>query len=233
MKKFVLACAVTVICAAVLIPAAVNAQQAPQGNGNAATMERLDQDSKNLDASIKDIGTKIQSVIQKNRMMELKDIKVIPYQTDYQLGSDFILIERHIFIRDGNDKIIGEKRKTVKFFVSGGNLSKLESTIYERDYSSSAETIVVVTDSSPIGDNKDSITIRQTVNKKVVIDNKPLTEVKNTTAFPVRNDFKRSFYIPHLIYFYDMIQGIAETYNKSSKDSDASVTEFLLNSTRY
>ena len=227
--------AAALMCSVFLLQTVAYAQQAQpeQGNGNAATMDRLDQDSKNLDGIIKDINGKIQAVIQKNKMMEVKDIKVIPYQTDYLLGSDYIQIERHMFMRDENDKIIGEKRKTVKFFVSGGSLSKIESTIYERDYSSSNETIVEITDASPMSDTKDSIQIKQTVNKKVVIAGKALSEIKNTTAFPVRNDFKRDFYVPHISYFYNLILGIAETYSKSSKDSDATVTEFLRKSTRY
>ncbi|MGL4370918.1 MAG: hypothetical protein ACRCUT_14790, partial [Spirochaetota bacterium] len=176
MKKFVMVCAVAGICAVFLLQLNVHAQQAtPQGNGNAATQERLDQDSKNLDGIIKDLNGKIQTVIQKNKMMEIKDVKIIPYQTDYALGSDFIMVERHMFIRDSNDKIIGEKRKMMKFYVSGGSVSKLESTVYERDYNSSNETIVEVIDASPMGDSKDSITIKQTVNKKVIVQTKTLS----------------------------------------------------------
>ena len=218
------------------ILSAANAQQAqeqPKPNGNIATAEKIDQDSKNLDGIIKDISQKIQTVIQKNRMMEVKDIKVIPYQTDYVLEKDYIQVERHLFIRDNNDKIIGEKKKMIRFYVSGGALSKIESVIYERDYSASDEMTVTITDPSPLGDGKDNMIIRQVHNKKPVIDNKPLTEIKNTTAFPIRNEFKRDFYVPHISYFYNLILGIAETYSKSAKDTDAAVTEFLMKSTQY
>jgi hypothetical protein len=210
------------------------AQPPVNGNGsNAATAEKIDQDSKNLDAIIKDINTKIQTVIQKNKMMENNDIKIIPYQTDYTLEKDYIQIERHVFVRDNYDKIVGERRKIVKFWVTGGNLSKVESVIYERDYNASDEMTVEIIDSTPLNDNKDNLTIKQTRNKKVQIEGKLLSDVKNTTAFPVRNEFKRDFYIQHLSYFYNTILGIAETYSKSAKDSDAAVTEFLKKSTQY
>lgn len=219
-----------------LLALPANAQQAtdqPKPNGNLATAEKLDHDSKNLDAIIKDINGKIQAVIQKNKMMEVKDIKVIPYQTDYLLDKDFIQIDRHMFIRDNNDKIVGEKKKTVRFYVTGGALSKIESIIYERDYSASDEMTVIITDPSPMSDGKDNLVIQQIHNRKVIVESKPLSEIKNTTAFPVRNNFKRDFYVPHISYFYNLILGIAETYSKSAKDSDAAVTEFLMKSTRY
>lgn len=226
------------LCMTLLLSVKANAQQAaaqgqPQTNGNAATAEKIDQDSKNLDGIIKDIDSKIQTVIQKNKMMETRDIKVIPYQTDYVLEKDYIQVERHMFIRDGNDKIVGEKRKTVRFYAAGGNLSKIESIIYERDYNASDEMTVEITDPSPLSGNGDALVIKQIRNKKILVDSKPLSEIKNTTAFPIRNGFKRDFYIPHISYFYNLVLGIAETYSKSAKDSDAAVTEFLTKSTQY
>ena len=212
---------------------AQQAQEQPKPNGNIATAEKIDEDSKNLDGIIKDINQKIQTVIQKNKMMEVKDIKVIPYQTDYHLEKDYIQVDRHMFIRDNNDKIVGEKKKTVRVYVTGGALSKIESIIYERDYSASDEMTVIITDPSPMSDGKDNLVIQQIHNRKVIVESKPLSEIKNTTAFPVRNNFKRDFYVPHISYFYNIILGIAETYSKSAKDSDAAVTEFLMKSTRY
>jgi hypothetical protein len=227
------------LCLTVLLSTAHAQQAAPQTadqppqNGNRATAEKIDQDSKNLDGIIKDINGKIQAVIQKNKMMEIKDIKVIPYQTEYLLEKDFIQVERHMFIRDNNDKIVGEKKKTVRFYASGGTLSKIESIVYERDYSASDEMTVIVTDPSPLSDNKDNLVIKQIRNKKVIVEGKALSDVKNTTAFPVRNEFKRDFYISHISYFYNLILGIAETYSKTAKDTDAAVNEFLMKSTRY
>ena len=117
--------------------------------------------------------------------------------------------------------------------MTGGALSKIESIIYERDYSASDEMTVIITDPSPMSDGKDNLVIQQIHNRKVIVESKPLSEIKNTTAFPVRNNFKRDFYVPHISYFYNLILGIAETYSKSAKDSDAAVTEFLMKSTRY
>jgi hypothetical protein len=193
----------------------------------------LDQEGKSRDAEIKDLGDKIQGVIQKNKMMENKDIRILPYQTDYELSNDNIYIERHMFLRDAiGAKIIGERRKSVKIFVSGGSITRIDSRIYERDYEAATEQIVEMSDPTPLTESTDDITIKQYFQKKLVLDTK-LGSVKNTTAFPVRTDMKRDFYIPHLQYFYNTILSIAETYSKGAKDSDSSVLEFLLKASSY
>jgi len=165
--------------------------------------------------------------------MENKNITIIPYQTDYELNSDNIFIEKHIFIRDsGGAKITGEKRKSVRLYVSGGNLSKIVTTVYERDYNAASEFTIEITDSSPLSGNTDGIAIKQ-YNKKAMTVSKTLADVKNTTAFPVRNDLKRDFYIPNLTYFYNIVLSVAETYSKNAKDSDSAVADFLHGSTEY
>jgi hypothetical protein len=197
------------------------------------TDPNLDQEGKSRDIEIKDIGEKIQGVIQKNKLMENKDIRILPYQTDYDLTSDAIFIERHMFLRDAiGAKIIGERRKSVKIFVSGGNVTKIDSVIYERDYEAATEQIVEISDPSPLTEATDDITFKQYFQKKLTINTK-LGDIKNTTAFPVRNDMKRDFYIPHLQYFYNTILSVAETYSKGAKDSDSSVLEFLMKASAY
>jgi hypothetical protein len=218
----------------VTVKAQQKATPAPAGQDKSSlSSENLDLENKNLDQIIKDLNDKIQGVFQKYKLAENKDIKIIPYQVDFIEGDGFILVERHMFLRDNMDvKVTGEKRKSMKFYVSGGNLSKVESTVYERDYNSASLLIVEVTDPTPLTEGTDDVTIKQTYRGKVLFS-KTLGELKNTTAFPVRIDFKRGFYIPHLTYFYETILSIAETYSKNAKDTDSSVSEFLKSSTDY
>ena len=67
----------------------------------------------------------------------------------------------------------------------------------------------------------------------MLLNNKKLGTVKNTTAYPLRNEIKREFLIPHLSTFYSAILFISEAYYKSLKDSDSSLSEFLKKSTKY
>ncbi|HNX58770.1 MAG TPA: hypothetical protein PKK43_06710 [Spirochaetota bacterium] len=223
-----------VIASAPCVYSQDKADSAGKGEKNTLTSEKLDNEAKNLDSIIKNLNEKIQSVVQKYKMVDNKDIKVVPYQVDYDVDKDCITMERHVFVRsDGPDaKVIEEKRKTIKLYVSGGTLTKVVSIVYERDYNNATEQIAEVVDSSPMSGNTDGIAIKQTFRKKVVFS-KTLGEMKNTTAFPVRNDFKRDFYIPQLTYFYNTILSIAETYSKSTKDTDQTVADFLKASTRY
>jgi|APHig6443718053_1056840.scaffolds.fasta_scaffold48296_2 hypothetical protein len=232
MRFLLCVCVLAVSIAAT--PCVYSQDKAEKAEKNTLTSEKLDAEGKNLDSIIKNLNGNIQSVVQKYKMIENKDIKVIPYQVDYNVEKDCITMERHIFVRgDGADaRIIGEKRKTIKMYVSGNTLSKVESIVYERDYNNATELIAEIVDSSPLSGNTDGITIKQTYRKKMVFS-KTLGEMKNTTAFPVRNDFKRDFYIPHITYFYNTILGIAETYSKSTKDTDQTVAEFLKTSTKY
>jgi hypothetical protein len=225
-----------------IIPSLLFAQQAGQGQQKAPAAqkgesslsnENLDLEGKNLDSIIKAYNEKIQGVIQRNKLMENKNIRIIPYQVDYDLGSDNIFIERHMFLRDaGGAKVTGEKRKSVRLFISGGSLAKVVTTVYERDYNAASEFTIEITDPSPLTDNTDDIIIKQ-FNKKVMTVNKTLADIKNTTAFPVRNDMKRDFYVPNLTYFYNIVLSIAETYSKNAKDTDSSVAEFLRASAGY
>jgi hypothetical protein len=226
-----------VICIICTFIVSVSAQQKEKAKGNpeasSLSSGNLDAEGKNLDSIIKNLNEGIAGVLQKYKLMENKDIKIIPYQVDYSVEKDYILIERHMFMRDMMDvKVVGEKRKSVKLYGSGGSLAKIESMIYERDYNNANEHYVEIIDPSPMTEGLDDVIIKQTFNKKLVF-NKTLGEMKNTTAFPVRNDFKRNFYIPHLTYFYNTVLSIAETYSKGAKDTDSSVTDFLQRSTQY
>lgn len=230
MKRVMIA--LCVICAVAVVSYAQQQGGSASAQSNSLTSDNLDLEGKNLDSIIKDINDKIQKVIQKHKLNENKDVKIIPYQTDYEVFSDHIFIERHVFIRNTFGRISGERRKGVKFYVSGAALSKIESTVYERDYDTAEERVIEITDPSPMTDATDDIIVKQYFAKKLTLS-RTLGEMKNTTAFPVRNDFKRDFYIPHITYFYDRIQSIAETYAKNAKDDEAGVTDFLIRSADY
>jgi hypothetical protein len=237
MKKAVIFCLALVVTLSLSLSAQQTAQPKAQDSKDKMSSENIDREGKEGDLQIKDTNERIQGVIQKYKLMENPDIRILPYQTSYDVQKEYIYIERHYFMRDViGAKIIGEKRKSVKLYVSGGSLTKIESVIYERDYDAATEQSVEITDPSPATESTDDIIIKQyykTMQSKRLVLDKKLGDIKNTTSFSIRNDMKRDFYIPHLQYFYTTILNVAESYSKNSKDSDSTVIEFLKRSSSY
>lgn len=212
----------------------VRAQEDKSGAPSRLSSAKLDVEGKALDEQIIDLNRRIEGVISKYKLMDTKDIRILPFQITYTLGNGFIEMERHSFEKNELlDKIIRLKKKSIKIYTSGSGVTKIESRIFERDYNSNLTTEVFIIDSSPSAAGTDDIVFTHALNGKKLLDVRRLGEVKNTTAFPVRNDIKREFLVPHLSYFYNVILNIAETYAKSVKDSDSMMAEFLRSSTVY
>ena len=197
--------------------------------------EQLENESKELDRQILNINKKIQGVIADNDLLSPKNkIRLLPYQVAMVRGKNFIELERHKFIRSGIDstEIVGIKKKSVKVLFNGKSISKIESIIFVKRYDDESVTVVNITDPSPnTADTKD-MKFEYKVNENM-IKNTILDKVQNTTAFPIQNDLKRNFLIPHLNYFYSVILSIAETYKKGVKDTDSLMADFLKESTVY
>ncbi len=197
--------------------------------------KQLVEEGHELDKQILSFNKSIQGVIADNDLLSPKSkIRLLPYQVSMVRGKDFITLERHKFIRSGIDstKIIGIKRKSMKVTLSGKTASKIESVISVQRYDDESITVVNVTDPSPNTVETKDMRFEYKVNENL-IKNTLLDKVQNTTAFPIRNDLKRNFLIPHLNYFYSVVLNIAETYKKGIKDSDSLMADFLKESAIY
>jgi len=192
------------------------------------TSDSLVAAGKEMDEQIAGLSKKIEDIIKKHDLLNNKKIRILPYQTAYNLGNDFIMIEQHRFVKDEmyNRDITGIKINSMKIFTNGQSISKIESVVYENNHVSEVYDRVVIVDPSPTTSSTDDIKITRTRRGSVILD-KNLGEIKNTTAFPVRNEIKRDFLVPHLTDFYNAILFIAESYAKSLKDSDSGMVEFL------
>jgi hypothetical protein len=223
------------IVAFVLAPAsdAQNKREAKSGKQYTLKSEKLDKQGKELDSQILDLNSKIASVIKKFDLLNTPGIRILPYQTSYVLGKNFIEMEKHLFIKDAlyNRKIAGIKKKRIKITISGQTVSRIESTIFEKDFDSGRVNEVIIIDPSPLSSGTDDITFTHNYVGKQVVKNKKMGDIKNTTANPVRNEIKREFLIPHLTIFYNSLLFIAGSYYKSLKDTDSSMSEFLRKST--
>ncbi len=196
--------------------------------------DKLNKESQNLDAQIKSFSVKIADVIKKYKLKEAGKLGAMPYQTSLIKGDDYILLEKHAYIRDYfTGEIVGVRKRNLKLYISGDSVTKFESEILEKNYAESKSISIKIIDPSPSTDDTSDIVFSHTDSGIVYLKDKKMSDVKNTTAFPVANNLKREFYIPHLTFFYDTIITIAESYVKNSKDADADMAEYLIDSMQY
>lgn len=224
-----------------ILPVALLAQEGGKadkgGRGEEYTLssENLDKQGKDLDAQIVGFNRKIADVVKKYNLLNTPDIRSLPYQYSYKLGKDFIEMERHLFIKDDiyHSSVVGIKRKRMKIYTDGNTVSKIEMEIAEEYTESGLRTSALIIDPSPLTEGTDDIQFTYMIKGRKFLDNRKLGDIKNTTAFPVRNDMKRDFLIPNLTIFSDALLFVAEGYYKSIKDADINLLEFLKKSTTY
>ncbi len=232
MRKQYLTILIIIIIASMVISANVFSQQTKK---DSLESETLVIEGKQLDEQILTFCKRIEDTIAKYKLMSLKDIRLLPFQISYSQGNDYIYIEKHYFIKDDlvPNKIKIKKLKSIKIYTNGTTVNKLESIIREENYYENTVSEVKIIDPTPSALGTDDIVFSYIRENKVILTDKKLSEVKNSTAFPIQNQLKREFYIPHLMYFYDVLLSIAETYYKGMKDVDSTMTEFLKDSTKY
>jgi len=220
----------------VLMVAVTSAQESgDKGQAYKLTSETLNQQGKDLDAQITKLSQRMADIIKKYELLKSDAVRIIPYQTTYILGSNFIEMEKHSFKKEDiyAREVVGIQIRKVKIFTDGQSVSKVESEIYDRDYYSGTSYVVRITDPSPMSEGTDDIVFTHVINGKTFLDGKKLGDIKNTTAFPIRNDLKREFLIPHYSYFMNSMLFIAEAYYKGLKDAESSMSEFLKKANKY
>ncbi|MBN1499911.1 MAG: hypothetical protein JW982_07145, partial [Spirochaetes bacterium] len=177
---------------------------------------------------------KIIEVVKNYKLKDAGKLGAMPYQTTLYKGDDFIKVEKHSYIRDYfTGEIVGVKKRTIKLVMSGDSVTRFESEVIEKNYASSRMVTITIIDPSPATDDTSDITFSHVESGKILVENKKMSDIKNTAAFPVANDLKREFYIPHLTFFYDTILTIAESYVKNSKDADNNMSEYLIDSMSF
>ena len=206
-----------------------------QGKKYSLASKELEEDGKMLDKQVVDLSQKIQEVISKYELLSIKDIRLVPFRMTYTLGDNYIKMEKHNFDRDelNPGRVRALQRRSMIIYTNGNTINKIESIILEKNYYEDTSNEVRIVDNSPTAEGTADILFTHIMNGTKIVDGKKLGEIKNNTAFPVRNDLKRDFYIPHLTYFYDSILNIAETYFKGMKDAEQTMKEFLEESTEY
>jgi len=196
--------------------------------------EQLIKQEKELDKQIKSLIEKIEKISIENNLENKKDITIIPFQTNFKNEKGVISLEKYFLRKNSNyaNKVTGISTKKIILKFSGKSLSSIESFITDKDYRTGEKTYVHIVDNSPKSNTYDNIKFLYKYNGKTILQNKTMSKIKNTTAFPIRNNLKRDFLIPHLTFFYDSLVFITESYSKSKKDADSDMSGFLKDSTK-
>ena len=147
----------------------------------------------------------------------------------------YLEIIKHTYIRSsqfGRD-YIGVEEKIMRIYTDGNSVSKTETIISTKNYNSLESEVVTVIDPSPMTEDNDDIIFTHEVNKKKLIEEKKLGDIKNTLAQPLRNEIKMQFIIPNLSILLNSIVFISEASLKGFGDSDDLMLDFLKKSTLY
>lgn len=226
-----------IVLASILLMIAVSAAEEKKAveQKYKLTSEKLDQQGKKLDSQIVSLANKMADVIKKYNLLKAADIRVVLYQTTFVQGADFIEMTKYSFIKEEiyERDIVGMQSRKIKIYTDGNSISKIESEIYDHNYWAGTTNIVRIIDPSPTSEGTDDVIFTHAVNGKIYLENKKLGDVKNSTAYPIRNELKRDFLVPHMTYFMSSILFVAESYMKGMKDSEAGMTEFLKKSKKY
>ncbi|HOP63755.1 MAG TPA: hypothetical protein PK906_10315 [Spirochaetota bacterium] len=229
MKKTV----ITVIITMLLMPVMLFSQ-------NQEALKRIEEQGKSYDRQILELYNSIQRVVADNKLMENRDIKTLPYQTEINFGPDsknpqYVELIKHIYIRDGlfSSKPIGLEEKILRIYSNGTTISKLETIIRTKNFKTQEVESVIVTDPSPSSETTDDVTFTHQYNGKTVIEQKKLSEVKNNVVMPLRNEIKLQFMIPNLTILYNNIFFITESYKEENKSTDSKMSEFIKKAIQY
>lgn len=225
----------------------------PQQEDKLSSKE-LDQEGALLDKQIWNVNKEILKVVKDYKVTSddfKKNLRIIPFQTDIKYADNgkgnYVEITRHKFIRNPLNihQIVGIKNKTFRLYYSGETVSKIEMTIFERYYDDNTAVQVDIVDPSPGDEQTNDITFSHTLlvnysmaDEKLrrtvkLLDNKKLSDIQNTTAFPIRNQLRRDVLVPNIIFVNNVLLDVAESYYKGKKDAETLMLEFLRKSAGY
>ncbi len=213
----------------------LQAQQAQKGDkANTLISERIENQKKSLDEQYLSLTQRMEKIIKDYKLLETKDIRVVPYQTTYKLGPDYIMLERHTFIKDDlrPKEVSGIRTNNIKIYTNGSTISKLECEVYEKHYYSGDVDRVTIIDPSPTTGDSDDISFTHIRRGKYLLKDQKMKDVKNTTAYPIRNELMQQFMIPSISIFNNDLLVTAEGYYQSLKDTDEILSDFLKASIR-
>lgn len=234
---FISTCAVLFMCVAALAQNNAKSEGAKNPQGASLSSQFIDDYGKDMDKLIADWSKRIGEVIKKYELTKIpnEDIRVLPYQTDYEQGDGYIQIEKHFFIKDPAKRrsqfaykdITGITLKRMRVYTSGDSVSKIVTNVVEKYFSDRPQNEVIIEDPSPTSEDTDDILITHIYKGKTIIEKKKMGDIRNDMDATMRNDIKSDFLVPNLNLCYKSLMFIAEAYYSSLKDTDKFMSNFL------
>lgn len=192
--------------------------------------KELEETEKALDEKIKTLGESLQFYSKLDKI----EVKYTPGQTNFSKGDGYIELESYNFIPQsyvyGNP--VGTKVKKMRLYYSGETLSKIETEILEQDFYHKTKFYSKIVDPSPMDNNANDMIITTSFN-----DGKPyevtVGDMENTLTNPLRINYKRDYYIEHLIYFEKSFRFTWEFQKRYGTSNDVVTIETLKKSLDY
>ena len=115
-----IACAIIMLVMMSAVSWSQDKDKDKKGQEYKLTSEVLQKEGQNLDNRITDIGKKIAEII-KNYDLLKAPVRIIPYQTNFVQGNDYIELEKHSFMKDDTyaRDITGIQVKKIKIYTNG------------------------------------------------------------------------------------------------------------------
>ena len=194
--------------------------------------EDIKKNEKAFDLKILDMNRKLARYLP---LMDVK-IKFTPERTEFTKNREqnYIQMESYSFIPKSKliTGYVGLRYRSLRLYFSGGQLSRIESKMFERNFDASSKLEITVVDPSPNTEETGDITINRNFNdaeiKKIALAN-----MENTTRRPLRRNFKRDYYQKNLFYFEGLYKIVDEWQNRIGGSSDKALTDDLTNSLDY
>lgn len=254
-----------IIAAGFVITSGVFAQEDELSKNDKQKSEEIQKTEKYLDGRIKELNDLLKFYVK----LKDADVKLTPgktvftdsKKTEKYKNENFVELESYSFIPASyiSNESVGTRRKAMRLYYAGENLSKIETSIIEDNFRSKLTTISVVIDPSPASEDTNDIVVRTLTLRNNTpsvekmddylkqmrdVSKKPnfnlgdfyegkLSDMQNTISNPLRVRFKRTFYVKNLRYFEKIYRFTEDFYRRYGKDSDAVTIETLKESLQY
>jgi len=161
------------------------------------------------------------------------EINLTPGKTKFIQGDGYIQIESYDFIPVGySNKSAGQRIKSVKLFFTDKKLDKVETTMSEQNFLERTKYESRVVDPSPDTEGTEDIAIRSKFNLEDTYD-VTLQNMENTITNPLKINFKRDYYIPHLEHFEKLFRFTEEYQKRYGTSNDVATIDVLKKTLDY
>jgi hypothetical protein len=183
-------------------------------NKKIQTSKEMVRTEEKLDARIVDLNNQL---LRYNKLLAI-DTTLTPQQTHFRKNNEenFIELETYRFTTEGMINPKGDRSEyqisIIRLYFDNDSLSKVSATLIKENFITKEKIVSTVLDPTPLDKNTRDIVITTRFNEDDEYS-VPMANIENTFTHPLRNKFKRDFYIEFLSKFEYMFR-MTEEYQK-------------------